>query len=335
MRARTIYMLGLWALLFACRSDEPAVDPLAGVLEAERATALAAERIGKGGGVVEVTSGHLDGVSFTVPPGALSADAVISIYGAKDADPATGYKSVGPAALVKAKGGRLVKDAIVELPFSPDLVSGPVARAVVILHSTDDVVDPLAGVFVNADQGTARGPTQAFGAFGAAVDSQYAKPLTFDSGSLRCERSSGWATLQSAIAGSRMLALGSMNDAEVFAALTVGDADGCGYSPSWMLRWYSPSLDRIETYSYATTGITGPLGVENVTCIAAPFVGSGDSDLIADDFSERLGQTPVAIKFEVLSCEAVGNPPVLRITEKASGKSADYGPNGDFQSKTF
>jgi hypothetical protein len=333
MRQRLLPPL-VFALLAACRADEPAPDPLAGILAREREKALAAARIGKAGGEVAVTTGRYQGVRFTVPPGALAADAVISLYGTGDVDAASGFRSVGPSVVVMGYGGELVRDALVEVPFVPEAITGPAAKSVVILHATPESLAPLAGIFVDEEAELVRGPTRAFGGFGAAVDAQYARPITYGVVQSRCPRQVGWSSLQSAIPGTKFLAVSSLGDAELYSALAV-TADGCGYSSLWVVTWYSVSGARLEAYEFGGAGVNGPISSATLACAAVPFTAKTDSTLLADDYFARTGATPAALQIELVNCDATANPPRFVVTDPATGKFVEYDAAGAFVTQNF
>ena len=322
-------LLGV-ALLGACASRPEPVDPLVAILAREKASALAAGRIGKNGGTLKIEKGDAQDVVFTIPKGALSADTIVSLYAAKTLTAGSGFRAVGPAVEVRGEGGELVQDAVIEMPFLADAVTGPLSN-VVVLFRDPGTLGPLAGSFVDADKGVVRAPTRDFGSFVPAVDTQYVTAIGENGLPLRCPQQAGWGSLRSAINGTTIMARASMSDAEVYHALAT-QANGCGFAFNWEVVWYSPGSGRTESYSYAATGTTGPEVVGSLTCTAAPFLGTGDSDTMSADFAVRYGTTPQVLRIEVHNCDTTAAP-LVRFTAGAAW--ADYDPNGNFLSKNF
>lgn len=317
-----------------CRGEQAEIDPLVAVLARESEQALAAARFGTAGGTLEVTSGDLAGVSVSIPEGALGRDAVVSIYPGAALDADTGYDAVGPAAEVRATVAKLLLDAIVRVPFAPDLITaGTPGQRVIVLRGADGVTLPVAGAGIEDRRVVA--PTKVFGTFGAVIDPAWIDNLSDQVASLRCTRLVNGTTLNSAINGTRLLASGMMTDATVLSARSY-EANGCGFSRGWEVIWYSVALQRYDIYSYWATGATQLDTVTPLPCSPQAYAGQADSTQLSDDFALRWGGTPQTLLVEVRNCNATPAqvPPRVRLTAGA-GNWVEYDEAGGYVAKNF
>lgn len=333
---RSVYagLILLVSVVGGCRADEAEVDPLVAILARETGEALAAVRLGAAGGSLEVTAGELKGVSVSIPPGALGGDAVVSIYAGAPFDDHTGYRSVGPAAEIRATVSKLLLDATVTLPYIPEkITTGTPQQRLLVLLSSDGTAAPVAGASIMAADVAA--PTKVFGTFGAVIDPAWENNRPDPGVTLRCERLLGGVSLNTAINGTRLNASSMMTDATVMTARSYA-ANGCGVSLGWEVVWYSQGMARYEVYSYWATGATLENTVLSLPCAPEPYTGKADSTALSDDFAERWGGTPQTLLVEVRNCNAspAQLPPRVRLTA-GSGNYVEYDQAGGFVGQNF
>lgn len=339
---RHSYGISVLALFFllACTADEgPLGADLDKVLTREKARSLAAAKMGKAGGTLQITEGEYAGTMLVVPPGALQGDAVLSIYAGTPVEEKAGYRPVGPAIRLAATTPQLRADAVLTLPFAPDSVSEASRSSLAFLRQADGRLSTVAGAAFF--DGFARAAVREFSDYAVVLDMVILLgDPALETPPPRCPVMTGGISLQAAISSTRFMAQMTLADTEeeVLKAHSLG-ADGCGYSQEWEVVWYSVAGNDLATIQVGPGGVSDPLTGVKPACAttANAFRGSGNSTLLSDDLAQRLGSTPASLNISIRACNdsVPADPSRIRLEIPADSNFIEYSADGVMLQKSF
>lgn len=318
------------ALLTGCSGKAEDPQDLDAIFSREKTAALAAARIGAGGGTLQIKSGQAAGFALVIPPGALSSDAVFSFYAAKEVGSGSGYLKTGSMVRLWGSVSKLNRAASLRMPFE---VTEGTETALVAIYREGKQLENIAGASVG--EGYLLALIKRMGEYGVVLDPKLISIPIVDA---RCPYDETKLSLITAIAKFRSVASGVMTAPFLFRIQSL-DGNGCGASMNWEAIWYDVEDVMQWTAQASVNGVTEVLRQYSLPCggYPIPITPTVDSTTLSDDIYSRLGKEPAQLNFSVRSCDGspVANPPLIRVQIDNSGNYIEYTAAGVFSNKTF